>query len=114
MMGPGSKLHARMRESEGGLVVTVGGEVVEGADTSALSSPTLLVAPVTDALKKISVRGLVEGHLDRDDAWVVVGYYLDDRTSHILGSEGVRVDQIQRRVNKLVGKWAAHPADLVM
>lgn len=95
-------------------MVTIEGEVVEATDTSALSSPTLLVAPVTDALKKISAKGLVEGHLDRDGAWMVVGYYLDDRTSHTLGSESVEVDQIHRRVRELVGEWAAHPADLVM
>ncbi len=108
-MTAGSDLHARMRESSGGLVLTIDGVVVDGFDTSSLSAPTLLVAAVHDAVKEVSPKGMVVSHLDRDATWRVLAYFLDDETSHILGSEEVSVDRIHRRVTELGLDWLARP-----
>ncbi len=100
-----------MMESSGGLAFTPGGERVDDLDTSALVVPTLLVAPVSDALKEVSSDGLVFGHFDRDSVWRVVAYFLDDRTAHILGSEGVEIAQIHQRVIEVGPGWEARPIE---
>lgn len=99
-----------MKNSSGGLVFTVRGEVIDDADTSGLSSPTLLVSPVSEALKEVSAEGLVVRDVDRDTAWRVDAYYLDDETCHLLGSEEVEVGEIHRRVVQLDRCWQARPA----
>lgn len=110
-MTTGSELYARMRASSGGLVITVRGELIDYVDTSALTAPTLLVSPVSEALKEVSPDGLVLRHIDREIAWRVDAYYLDDATSHMLGSEEVEIGRIHQRVSESGRSWQARPIE---
>ena len=109
----GSVLHERLRNSRGGLVLTPGGEQVDDVDTSGLRGPTLLVAPVSDAVKMVSDEGIVVAHVDRATVWQVVAYYLDDTTCHMLASEEVDIERIHQFVVDEGPGWQSRPVEEV-
>ena len=106
-------LHDRLRNSDGGLVLTIGGEPLDDVDTSALEGPTLLVAPVSEALKEISSGGIVVAHLDRATVWQVVAYYLDEQTCHRLASNEIGAERIHQFVVDEGPGWHSRPVEEV-
>lgn len=112
-MTPDPALHERLRNSRGGLVLTIGGDPLDDVDTSMLSTPTLLVTPVSDALKEVSSEGIVVAHLDRADVWQVVAYYLDATTCHRVAAEAVNVERIHQFVIDEGPGWQSRPVEEV-
>lgn len=102
--GPGSR---------GGVLVWADGRVVEGA-VGGLSAPTILVVPVTDALKRVSTAGVVEGSVDRDATWMIAAYYLDASTVRDLGADVGDVDTIHQMVTSTGRDWEARSLDDVL
>lgn len=47
-----------------------------GDGVSPAGNATLLVSPVSDALRRVSRAGLIEGEVNRDDIWLVAGFAL--------------------------------------
>ena len=109
----GPTLHDRLRNSSGGLVLTIGGVTLDDADIATLDGPTLLVAHVSDALKEVSSEGTVVAHLDRATVWEVIAYYLDEPTCQKLASEEVGVEGIHQFVIDEGPGWQARPVEEV-
>lgn len=93
--------------------MTIGGEPLDDVDTSTLNGPTLLVAPVSDALKEVSPEGIVVAHLDRATVWEVVAYYLDPPTCQRLASEKVGVERIHQFIIDEGPGWHSRPVEEV-
>lgn len=91
--------------------MSAGGDLVDEHDLSGLSSPTLLVVGVTDALKTITDENVVTGSLDRETTWRVVGYGLDVATSRRLAEVRPAVDDIHRVVSAIGATWRARVVD---
>ena len=107
-------LRAHAEESEGWVVVSETGETVTLTTPPGFSSPTLLVAPVTDALKVVSPSGLVEGSLNRDTTWRVSGFALDASTLAALEVDRVEARDLYTAVTDLGVRWAVLPAEDVL
>ena len=110
-MTAGSSFRGRLREVSGAVAFGVNGEDFGFLDLGVPASPTLLVAPITDALKTLSDDGFVTGSLDRGDMWRVVGYHLDEDTSHRLAARGTGISQIHQEVLDMGLAWRAQPID---
>lgn len=107
-------LRAHAEDEDGWVVVRVSGEIVAATTSSRFSSPTLLVAPVTDALKVVSPSGLVEGSLDRDTTWRVSGFALDASTLAALEVDRVEARDLYTAVTDLGVRWAVLPAEDIL
>lgn len=107
--GPGTR--DLLSEASGSVVIGVDGESLDFLDLGVPTSPTLLVAPVTDALKTLSADGFVTGSLDRGDMWRVVGYHLDEETSHRLAARNIELERIHEEVVGMGLVWQASPMD---
>lgn len=104
-------LRELLKEASGAAVFGVDGEGLDLPDLGVPSSPTLLVAPIADALKTLSEDGFVTGSLDRGDMWRVVGYHLDEKTSHRLAQENIDISQIHQEVVRLGLAWQVLSVD---
>lgn len=110
-MADDSGLRDLLSEASGAVVFGVDGENLDFLDLGVPSSPTLLVVPIADALKTLSEDGFVTGSLDRGDMWRVVGYHLDEKTSHRLAQEHIDISQIHQEVVHMGLAWQASPID---
>ena len=110
----GPALYERLRDSAGGLVLTIAGDLIDEVDTSILEGPTLLVAPVSDSVKEVSSEGVVVAHLDRAVVWQVVAFYLDAAICRRLASEDVDFEQIHQFVIDHGPGWDTRPAEEVL
>ena len=111
LMVAGSAIRDLLSEVSGAVALGVDGENLAFLDLGVPSSPTLLVAPVTNALKTLSDEGFVTGSLDRGDMWEVVGYHLDETTSHLLAAREIEMEQIHQEVLEVGLTWQARPID---
>ena len=102
-----SGIRGLLSKASGAVAFGVDGESLDFLDLGLPASPTLLVAPITDALKTLSDDGFVTGSLDRGDKWRVVGYHLDEKTSHRLAARNVAIDQIHQEVVDMGLAWQA-------
>lgn len=66
---------------------------------------TLLVGPVTDAVKTTTPAGLVDRSLDRDDIWAVEGFALNRVVVDRLEAGVMSPDQLYEAVNALRLGW---------
>lgn len=83
------------------------GEALEG-DVPASSGPaTLLVGPVTDAVKRRDGDAVVS--LDRDAVWVVVGIVLDREVLQELGEDEIGAGELLEAVERLGYTWQVIP-----
>jgi hypothetical protein len=110
-MTAGSGIRDLLSEVSGAVALGVDGEQLDFPDLGVPASPTLLVTSVTDALKTVSDDGLVTGSLDRRDMWRVVGYHLDEKTSHRLAQGNIGIDRIHQGVVEMGLAWQALPID---
>lgn len=110
-MVDGRDLRDILRDVSGAVVLGIDGESLDSLDFGVPDSPTLLVAPIADALKTVSEDGFVTGSVDREDMWGVVGYHLDEETSHRLAEENVEISEIHRAVVDMGLIWRASPID---
>ena len=110
-MGARSSFRDLLSEASGAVVFGVHGEYLDSLDLGVPAAPTLLVAPVTDALKTLSDDGFVTSSLDRGNMWEVVGYHLDEETSHRLAARDIEIGQIHREVIAMGLAWQARPVD---
>lgn len=107
-------LRAHAEEEDDWVVVRQSGEIVPLDASSRFSSPTLLVAPVTDALKAVSSSELVEGSIDRDSTWRVTGFALDASTLAALEVDRVDALDLYSAVTALGLRWDVLPAEDVL
>lgn len=106
-----SAIRDLLGRASGAVVFGVDGEDLGFLELGVPATPTLLVAPVTDALKTLSDDGFVRGSLDRADMWRVVGYHLDERTAHRLAEKDTELDRIHQDVLDMGLVWQASPVD---
>ncbi len=111
LMTAGSSIQDLLSETSGAAVFGIDGEDLGFLNLGVPASPTLLVAPITDALKTLSDDGFVTGSLDRGDMWRIVGYHLDEETSHRLASKDIEISQIHEAVLDMGLVWQARPFD---
>ena len=84
------------------------GELLE-ADVHASSSPaTLLVGPVTDAVKRRDGDAVVS--LDRDAVWAVAGIILDREVLERLDEDEIGAEELLDAVERLGYTWQVIPA----
>lgn len=110
-MADGSSIRDRLRDASGAVALGVDGHVIDRPGQPEPALPTLLVAPVTDALKSLSADGFVTGSLDREEAWRVVGYHLDETISHRLAERDIGIDRIHQEVMDMGLAWQARSID---
>ncbi|MGB7860710.1 MAG: hypothetical protein WBM90_09455, partial [Acidimicrobiia bacterium] len=72
-----SALNARLAEDENWVLFDTAGAPLDLRVPRDIGPATLLVSPVTDALKTMNEDGLVVESLDRAHVWSVVGYALN-------------------------------------
>lgn len=68
---------------------------------------SLLVAPVTDAVKRM--RGGVVESLDRDQMWVVEAMVLETDVLQALGDVGLTAEELWRAVEQAGFSWQVSP-----
>lgn len=80
-------MRSRVEGGSSRLVVLGDGSFVDMDVPADFGDNTLLVSPVTDALKRVSEHGLVEGSIERDLVVRVEGIVLDAETVEELEGE---------------------------
>ena len=105
-MAASSGIRDLLREVSGAVAFGIDGESLDFLELGVPTTPTLLVAPIADALKTVS-DGLVTGSLDRGNMWRVVGYHLDEKTSHRLAERNIEMSQIHQEVVDMGLAWQA-------
>lgn len=90
--------------------VTVGekGEPLGVAVPNTAGPATLLVTPVTDALKTLSAEGLIDSSVDRDTTWVVVGFALNRVVIRALADEAMTNEELLEAVGEQGLTWQWH------
>ena len=109
LMVVSSGIRDLLSEVSGAVAFGVDGEELDFLELDVPASPTLLVAPMTDALKSVSDDGFVTGSLDRGNMWEVVGYHLDEQTSQRLAARNIEIEQIYQEVVEIGLDWQARP-----
>lgn len=110
-MAAGPSIRDRLSGVSGALVLGVDGEFRDRPGLAGPSSPTLLVAPVTNALKTISADGFVTGSLNREQTWKVLAYHLDEATCHLLAKRDIQIRRIHQDVIDMGLTWQARRID---
>jgi hypothetical protein len=111
LMADSSDIRGLLSETSGAVMLGIDGESLDFLELGVPAAPTLLVAPVTDALKTVSDDGIVTGSLDRDDMWRVVAYHLDEKTARQLAEREVGLERIHQEVVDMGLTWQALPID---
>lgn len=100
-----SSLRAQAEDRGSPLVFELDGRILASGTDAGLSHPTLLVVPVTDALKEVSGLGVVQRSLDRDEVWRVVAFCLDLPTLSELSLDSVEAADLCQAVADLGVRW---------
>ena len=96
-------------ERDGWVVVDPWGQVVDLSLPKGMAPATLLVAPVTEALKRVSEEGMVIGAIDRDQVWEVAAFALSHHALRRLDGEFTSAHHLYRAVNEAGLVWQARP-----
>jgi len=102
-----SILELKQRLAGGGdwVVFDSRGDALDVAVPPDIGLATLLVVPVTDALKTITTDRLVDQSLDRDKFWAVEGYALNRVVVGRLGSSDLTPRELYDAVSELRLGW---------
>lgn len=100
-----SALNARLGEGENWVLFDIAGTPFDLPVPRDIGPATLLVSPVTDALKTMSEDGLVVESLDRANVWSVVGYALNRVVLKKLDHVNMSPDQLYEAVVGLRLGW---------
>jgi hypothetical protein len=84
-----------------------GGEPIEIDIPKTIGPAAFLVAPVTDAVKR--VEGDVVESLDRDELWLVEAIVLNRVVLRRLEDRGMSVEELLERVRDLGYRWQVSP-----
>lgn len=105
-----SRLEELLGEDQDWVVIRPGGEPLEMTIPPDIGPATLLVSPVTDALKTVS-DGRVVGSLDRDSLWAVEAFALNRVViSRLLGEEGeMSPYDLYEAVSSMAFAWQIAP-----
>jgi hypothetical protein len=99
---------SRLKEEAGGLAVfDTGGRPLDLELPPGIVSPALLVAPVTDAVKRVD-GGRIES-LDRDRMWSVQAFVIDARLLAQLGDRELSAEGLMETVKELGYTWQVNP-----
>lgn len=89
------------------VVFDTDGHPVASFDPGLRGPATLVVAPVTDAVKRLS--GDVVESLDRDSMWVVEAIVLEREVLDLLGPGEMTADQLWQAVTNAGYSWRVIP-----
>ena len=107
-MGHVISISRLLERSEGGLVVfDPGGRPLDIDLPADMVSPALLVAPVTDAVKRVE-DGRMES-LDREQMWSVRAIVLDAELLADLGDRDLGAEDLMDAVRDLGYTWQVNP-----
>lgn len=105
MMISRERLQAAVRN--GRVAFDLEGNPVDLADPGIDGPAILVVAPVTDAVKRL--RGDSVESLDRDRMWVVEAIVLDHEVVEVLGPEDMTAEELWRAVTAAGHTWQVSP-----
>lgn len=95
-------------------VFSADGEILAGGVPDSFASATVLVADVTDALKSISLEGLVQGTIDRGSVARLEAFVLSAETLRMLEDDDLDPAGLIRAVSDLGVEWGVAPASAVL
>lgn len=100
---------SRLRDRSEGerLVFDVHGDPVEREIPETTGPAVLLVAPVTDAVKRVEGREV--DSLDRDDMWAVEAIVVHRSVLHRLGDDDMTAEDLLSAVRDLGYSWEVSP-----
>lgn len=104
-----SRLFDLLRPDQELLAFTASGERVAIPSDASLGPATLLVSVASDALKKVSDRGFVDGSVDRDDVWTADAFVLQREVLELLEGDFPTPLDIYEAVASLGYEWNVSP-----
>lgn len=94
-------------EGHAWVVVDHSGQVLEISLPKGLAPATLLVAPITEALKRVSEEGLVIESIDREQVWAAAAFALSPYVLRRLEGEFTTAQDLYQAVQKAGLVWQA-------
>lgn len=91
------------------MVIDPAGELLDLQPPRDLAPATLLVTPVTDALKRVSAGGRVVESLDRDRFWAVSAFALGAEVLQRLEGEYTTAEELYMQVVGAGLPWSVAP-----